>query len=174
MFGEKLKYAHQGNVEEISQKIKELTQKEEKIFVWGFMPQLYLRANRLPATRFIQCDPLTGMSRVTLGQFPGSARLWGRIRADLTGTLDAGAHPPQNRPTCPLAWPRFWKDMKENPARLIVDTSQTQFGHYQWFPPEKFPVFDRWLRENYQPVGKVHNFLFYVKKDSHWEGLYPF
>jgi hypothetical protein len=80
------------------------------IFVWGFMPELYVLADRNPASRFILCNPLSGM-------IPWVA----------------------DRAIVPAAWDTFRAELERRPPRYIIDTSPGGYRMYAQFPPEESP-----------------------------------
>lgn len=80
------------------------------IFVWGFIPEIYVLSDRAPASRFVLCTGLSGM-------IP-----WVESKAVL-----------------PEAWEIFREEMQLNPAGYIVDTSPGGYRTYERFPPEEAP-----------------------------------
>jgi hypothetical protein len=46
---------------ELSEYIKLNSGRQEKIFVWGFSPEIYVLTDRMPAARYTHCNFLTGM-----------------------------------------------------------------------------------------------------------------
>ncbi len=80
--------------------IQQFTGAKDRIFVWGYLPEMYFFSQRLPSTRFIYTNYLTGM-------IP-----WTNVEM-LVDTSYA---------VVPGAWPRFWEDFERRPPALIVDT----------------------------------------------------
>jgi hypothetical protein len=71
-----------GETREAAELIAKHTGPEERIFVWGFEPGLYLLADRLPSSRFLYDYPLMPSFKAV------HARLMNELKADLD------AHPP--------------------------------------------------------------------------------
>lgn len=80
--------------------IQRFTGPKDHIFVWGYLPEMYFFSQRLPSTRFIYTNYLTGM-------IP-----WTNVDM-LIDTSYA---------VVPGAWPHFWEDFNRRPPALIVDT----------------------------------------------------
>ncbi|MCC6414934.1 MAG: hypothetical protein IT582_03380, partial [Opitutaceae bacterium] len=94
---------------DVAQVIRDHTRADERIFVWGYEPELYVLSHRLPATRFIYAVFLTGM-------IP-----WTNIDP-LRDTSYA---------IVPGSWDDFWADFQRSPPALIVDTRGNRgFGKY--------------------------------------------
>ncbi|GEM_PF-5823649 len=54
-------YITQPRAKAIADYIRLNTSPKDRIFIWGFFPQLYALSERLPATRFSFCQPLIGV-----------------------------------------------------------------------------------------------------------------
>jgi hypothetical protein len=109
----------------------------DRIFVWGQFPQAYWASDRRPATRFLTAGFLTGSSG-------------GRSSARV-GTEYAVSG----------AWDDFQADLAAHPPALILDTSLGTA-----YSVDQFPVFDAYLRANYQPVGVVDGAILYQRRDA--------
>jgi hypothetical protein len=118
----------------LSDYIKKHSEKHEKIFVWGFAPELYSLANRLPASRYIYCNYLTGLIPWTNCQF----------NIDTSYAIVPGA------------WEIFMKEMNKNKPIYIIDTSVTNYRCYGKYPPEKFKELAAFLKENYTVETTLH------------------
>ncbi len=73
---------------------------EERILVWGYLPELHAYAQRLPNTRFIFSVYLTGMVPWT----------------NLDPSIDTSYAVVNG------AWDDFWQDFERTPAAMIIDT----------------------------------------------------
>ncbi|MDB6148184.1 MAG: hypothetical protein JWO45_1848 [Spartobacteria bacterium] len=98
----------------------------ERIFVWGHAPWIYMEAQRRPACRYILTYPLTG--RVFGGRLPG---------VDTSKWIIPGA------------WNILEQDFRKHPPVYIVDLEHGPEGRY---PVRNFPVLTRLLENSYQPV----------------------
>jgi len=94
----------------IGSEISRHTNPDDRIFVWGYVPELYFHAQRLPATRFIYTNYITGMVA------------WSNIDA-LKETDYA---------ITPDGWTHFDEDYQASPPEVIVDTGFAR--NYVKFP----------------------------------------
>ncbi len=74
----------------------------ERIFVWGYFPEYHLMAQRLPATRFVYSNFLTGLVP------------WSEMDAFIS----------TDRWISPGAWDQFRTDFADHPPALIADQEQ--------------------------------------------------
>jgi hypothetical protein len=100
----------------------------DRLFVWGYAPELYVFAQRLPATRFLYTNYLTGLIPWT--------------------NLD----PMKNTDYAiiPGAWDGFWSDWIKHPPELIVDTMGER--GYLKYPLEKQPKLWPIVQRDYAEV----------------------
>lgn len=96
------------------------------LFVWGFFPEIYVLADRMPASRFVLCTGLSGMIPWVDG-----------------------------RAVVPDSWRTFRNEMLLNPARYIVDTSPGEFRAYGTFPPEAAPELHELLERRYHIAATI-------------------
>lgn len=89
-----------GMIVQVGAAIRERTRPEDRIFVWGYVPELHLFAERLPNTRFVYSVYLTGMIPWT--------------NLDPLKNTDYAI--------VPGAWEAFWSDFEARPPEMIVDT----------------------------------------------------
>jgi hypothetical protein len=120
------------------------TTAEDRIFVWGFLPHIYLESERRPATRFIICNFLVGMV------------LPHRSSPDFI---------------LPGAWDILMKELQLSRPKFFVDSSIA--GHYAFdqHKTERYPQLDRWLKENYEEDRVIDminspSFVVWRRKDS--------
>lgn len=89
--------------------VRELTAETDRVFFWGFTPDCYVQARRLPATRFVYTTFLTGMVP------------WANVDP-LIDTSDL---------VTPGSWDSLREDFARTPPRMIVDTGvQRHQGKY--------------------------------------------
>jgi 4-amino-4-deoxy-L-arabinose transferase-like glycosyltransferase len=109
---------------------------DDRIFVWGQTPEIYLDAHRRPACRYITTFPLTGY--VFGGPIPG---------------LDTRSR------ILPGAWTNLEQDFARHPPTYIVDVhSDAKNAQY---PVKDFPVLAKLLAERYYPVAHTVGGLIY-------------
>jgi hypothetical protein len=86
------------------------TKPQDRILVWGHLPEIYWASGREPATRFITTGFLTGH--------------W-------------GGRPPQAVSpdlATPGAWVEFYRDLANHPPEYILDTSNARIRGSQYYP----------------------------------------
>jgi hypothetical protein len=91
---------HDDATKETGRLVQQFTKATDHIFVWGYLPELYFFSQRLPSTRFIYTNYLTGMIPWT----------------NLNMLVDT------SYAVVPGAWNHFWEDLERRPPALIVDT----------------------------------------------------
>jgi hypothetical protein len=111
----------------------------DRIFVWGHKPRIYLEARRHPACRYILSFPLTGS--VFGGTVPG---------------LDTHYR------IMPGAWATLEQDFKKHPPAYIVDLYSEPGALY---PVRDFPILAKLLKELYQPVVRTAEGVIYHRDD---------
>ena len=100
----------------------------DRIFVWGQSPEIYLDARRRPACRYITTFPLTGY--VFGGPIPG---------------FDTRSR------ILPGAWTNLERDFARHPPTYIVDVKPDP--KQALYPVKDFPILARLLAERYRPVA---------------------
>jgi hypothetical protein len=131
--------------------IREHAAPNDRIFVWGQAPRIYLEARRRPASRYVVTFPLTGYV------FGWSAQSILRI---------------DTRPwIVPGAWTNLEKDFaKHPPAYIVVVQVPAKNAHY---PVCDFPILNRLLTTRYRPVVRTAEGVIYRVNDSPGESNKP-
>jgi hypothetical protein len=94
---------HQDHYQAVARYVREHSQPEARIFVWGNSPEIYLYAKRRMATRYISINYQTG-------------HIWG------TASNDLGGHP--DRKGIPArSWDNLMADLERNKPDFIVDAA---------------------------------------------------
>ena len=124
-----------GNTTETGQYIRQHSSPDDRIFVWGQSPSIYLDARRRPASRYITTFPLTGY-------------IFGPPMAGID-TRDR---------IVPGAWSNFEQDLHAHPPAFIVDTEVDERARY---PLAQFPVLARLVAERYRLVARTADGLIY-------------
>ena len=109
---------------------------EDRIFVWGQTPEIYLDAHRRPACRYITTFPLTGY--VFGGPIPGF-----NTRSRIL----------------PGAWTILEQDFATHPPTYIVDVHPDPKSAY--YPVKNFPILAKLLADRYQPVAQTAEGVIY-------------
>ena len=108
--------------------IKTNTSSEDRIFVWGWVPGLYVYSDRMMATRFALTMWLTGYK-------PGND-LNENDRSDIAWT------------EAPEAWQMLEADLKHNKPALIIDTSPGNYHDFGRYPINDYPILKDFVTEN--------------------------
>lgn len=98
---------------------------DDKLFVWGYAPDLYLMSDRKPAARFNHTNFLSGL-------IPG-------IKEDNGSGIVPGA------------WEQVIRDLEGSKPLFVADVSPGNYGLSGRYPTGRFPPLDRFLKENYSP-----------------------
>jgi hypothetical protein len=128
--------------------IKARTAPDERIFVWGFNPDIYLYADRKPASRFVY-----GVFQTGLVPFTNLAPEKDTSYAVVPGTMKTLlAELDARRPT------------------FIVDCSFGPHRHFSKYPIAKFPPLDEFVSSHYVVADPAQfdpqGFRLYLIKDS--------
>ncbi len=99
----------------------------EKIFVWGFYPEIYALTGLMPASRYTYCNFLTG----------------------LLPWVNVGKNIDTSATVVPGSWDIFMGEIKKNMPLYIVDTSLGDYKEYGKYPLYKFEKFFHFISDNY-------------------------
>jgi len=105
--------------------IHDHTKPQDRVFVWGDWPALYVESDRLMASRF-----------------PGFLR----------GFARGSGRPPLNWDTTPDVWPELQADLARNPPALIVDTASAGWSDFAMYPMRNYPVLQSLIDARYHEV----------------------
>jgi 4-amino-4-deoxy-L-arabinose transferase-like glycosyltransferase len=110
----------------------------DRIFVWGQAPRIYLESQRRPASRFVVTFPLTGY-----------------IFGGLTG-VDTHDR------IVPGAWPELEQDFSKHLPAFIVDVQIPEKNAQ--YPIRNFPYLTNLLTEKYRPVARTTEGVIYAMR----------
>jgi 4-amino-4-deoxy-L-arabinose transferase-like glycosyltransferase len=116
---------------------------DDRIFVWGQSSQIYLDAERRPASRYITTFPLTGS--IFGGPLPD---------------VDT-----RNR-ILPGSWDNLQQDFAKHPPAYIIDLYSGPSAQYR---VQQFPILAKLLAEHYQPVARTADGVIYRR--DHYRAL---
>jgi hypothetical protein len=122
-------------VEAVASKVRSLTAPGDRIFVWGYWPQLYFNARRLPATRFVYAQTLAGY-------VPGHP-----------DSLDPAAD--TRHYVIADHWRLWSEDMQRHPAELIVDTAPGAIHFWEKYPIRDYPPLQEMVSRSYRLEAEV-------------------
>ncbi len=126
----------------LAELVKSITEPGDKIFIWGFYPQLYYLSGRRPASRFIFCNFLTGLQ-------PGSAAFFeGRDTSEyiVTGSREL-----------------LMEDLGKNRPRVIIDTAPADYWGYSRYPIDKYWQLNAFIAKDYRLYATVEGFAIYQR-----------
>ena len=127
---------------QLADHVRATTDRDDRVFVWGDLPELYWASGRLPATRFVHTGFLTGNS----GGRPNGA-----------GT---------SADALPGAWPMLAQDLQRRAPDLIVDTSTTTIRQQQYYPMSETLLWPL-VQQRYHLVSTVDGVRFYRLNRPH-------
>jgi 4-amino-4-deoxy-L-arabinose transferase-like glycosyltransferase len=110
--------------------IREHSAAADRIFVWGFHPDIYLESGRRPASRFVHCSFVTGL-------IP-----WTNVAPERDTTYAM----------VPGALDTLLRDLTASRPLFIVDCSAGPNRHWQKYPLEKFPALRDFVHRHYRVV----------------------
>jgi len=116
--------------------LREHSGPNDRIFVWGDKPRIYVEARRRPASRYILSFPLTG--KVFGGATPG---------------LDTRSR------ILSWAWARLAQDFAMHPPTYIVDLQND--AKNAEYPVKNFPILAKLLQKRYQPIARTAEGVIY-------------
>jgi len=123
--------------EQVAEYLDTHTERTDKIFVWGHMPEIYWASDRRPASRFISSG------------FPVGD--WGsRPEGDEAS----------NVPT-PGAFEQMMEDLEARVPRYVLDTTPAAFRGSQYSPMSKFPALRRFVDDRYEYVRTIDGIAIY-------------
>jgi 4-amino-4-deoxy-L-arabinose transferase-like glycosyltransferase len=111
---------------------------DERIFIWGQDPRMYLDAHRRPASRYVSTFPLTGF-------------IFGEPLPDID-TRDR---------IVPGAWKNLEEDFKRHAPAYVVDLYHDSDAQY---PVERFPFLAQFLARDFEPFLKTREGLIYRRR----------
>jgi hypothetical protein len=111
--------------------LKARTAPEDRLFVWGFAPQIYALSERRPASRFNFCTFLVGL---------------------VPGVKVAVETAPQYE--VPGAWDKLRRDFEAHPPAYVIDATRYR-PYFEAYPPERYPL-GEWLARDYEVDPDYH------------------
>jgi hypothetical protein len=117
--------------DEVAAAIDRLARPDERIFVWGNSPQLYVLARRPMGTRFSSANFVTGES-------PGTPTETGARNADLNQD--------------PVRWQMLFDDLERRRPALLVDAAAAGWDGYGKYPLARYPRLRDYVARHYRPI----------------------
>ncbi len=120
---------------DLAEYIKGNSGERDKIFVWGYYPEIYELANRRPASRYFNCNGLTGL-------IP-----WANAAPDID----------TSKSIIPGSWKILIEDLKKNKPLYIIDTSPGGYRAYGKYPIVKYKDLSDLVNERYVPAKEFYD-----------------
>jgi hypothetical protein len=125
----------------VADAVRAHTGPDDRIFVWGYWPQLYYHTRRRPASRFVFPQSLAGY-------VPGNP-----------AALAPGWDP--NPFIVEEHWRLFSAEMARHPADLIVDTAPGSIHFWERYPIDRYPVLRDLVARRYTRVAVIDGVILY-------------
>ena len=107
--------------------VKENSDENDKIFVWGFAPEFYILSDRMPASRYT-------FTNVLSGHIPAANE----------------SKPSTDYAIVPGSWEILMNELNQYKPLFIIDTHPDGHRAYDRYPIEKFPQLDSLVDNYYQ------------------------
>jgi len=125
--------------ETVSRYLAARTGPEDRIFVWGNVPEIYWASGVRPATRFPATQSLIAENHA------------GRTEAPKPRELD------------PQVWTWLFRDLRNHPPKFIVDTSDTTIRGADRSPLSHYPRLEQYVEDHYRFARTIDGFDVYVR-----------
>jgi 4-amino-4-deoxy-L-arabinose transferase-like glycosyltransferase len=113
---------------------------EDRILVWGHVPEIYWASGKRPATRFFTSGFLTG---------------WEPGRPGNDASVEDAT---------PGAWESFFEDLAIHPPTYILDTAYSGIRGAQYYTISRYPDLARIVYRDYTYVESVEGFGIYKRR----------
>ncbi len=120
---------------EVASYINQNSTPEDRLFVWGFNPELYVLSDRMPASRFIYCTFITGLIP-WVNKDPGIPTAHWAV----PGTMDI-----------------MLRELRENRPKFLIDATPSNKGFFGKYPVKNFPRLQQLINSNYIPDSVAHD-----------------
>jgi 4-amino-4-deoxy-L-arabinose transferase-like glycosyltransferase len=122
---------HQDRYRAVGAWVRRHTRPQQRIFVWGDSPGIYLNARRRMGTRYLWVNYQTG-------------RIWGTPYDEL------GSPPPPPQLVARETWAPLLSDLQQNRPELIIDAAAGRLDEFDEHPLWRYPQVARIVRQRYR------------------------
>jgi hypothetical protein len=133
-------YGSEPAYQSVSKFLATHSKKNDRVLVWGSVPEIYWASNLSPSTRFITTSTLTN-------SFPG------RPAFDAT---------PEKASS--LIWDWFYEDLAARPPRFIVDTAPANIRGAEYTPISRFPRLEEIVASEYRYDTSINGIAVYERR----------
>ena len=135
-----------GPYAEVARYLREHTRPDDKVFVWGYFPLIYVAADRVAATRFVGCHYLTGYAAIGLGRkLPIEA---------------------EDRLQVPGGFDQLLADLEDRHAEVIVDTAPADLHYWARYPLDRYPRLSEYVMRNFVREAEIDHTVVYRRRSS--------
>ncbi len=135
-----------GPYAEVARYLRDHTRPDDKVFVWGYFPLIYVAADRVAATRFVGCHYLTGYAAIGLGR---------RLPIETEDRLQV-----------PGGFDQLLADLEERHAEVIVDTAPADLHLWSRYPLDRYPRLAEYVMRNFVYEAEVDHTVVYRRRSS--------
>jgi 4-amino-4-deoxy-L-arabinose transferase-like glycosyltransferase len=130
--------------DEIARYVAAHSRSDERVFVWGYYPLVYVSADRLAASRFVGCHYLTGYAALGLGRVV----------------------PPEveDRLAAPGGWEQLFADLDRHAPALFVDTAPADLHGWSRYPLTRYPALAAYVAQHFERDAVVDGAVIYRRK----------
>lgn len=128
---------------DVAARVDALTAPDDRLFVWGNSPQLYVLARRPMGARFSFCNYMTGES-------PGTPTETGARSADAN--------------QWPVAWDMLFEDLERRRPALFVDAAAAGWDGYGKYPVSRYPRLRGYLDQHYRLLERRAGVVLYRRR----------
>jgi len=133
---------HEDNLQDykpLADYVKRQTEAGDQVVAWGYAPLVYWYSERMPGTRFFWSDLLVGRTTGFRGEE------YKKMKPNKS----------------PEAWNLFMNDIRKHKPVYVIDTSPANLHDYGYFPINDYPMFAKYVQENYKEEIRINNVVFY-------------
>ncbi len=126
-------------IRELGLWLRDHKQDRERLFIWGYYPEIYYYSGLKNASRFVETHFLTGQIRITAkadGLEGSKGTLWKLLEGDL-----------------------------RNPPEWLVDTSSYLLSGKYLHSMERYPEFARFVADKYALAESLHGMRIYKRRE---------
>ena len=120
---------------EVAAFVRAQSDPEDRIFVWGNSPEIYVLSNRVMATRFAFCNYHTG-------------KIWGTPLDDVDAPSDL-TYPYR----VPRAWTELFEDLRTTSPRLLIDAAAGRLDRFDLHSIDRYPQLAKVVASDYSLIG---------------------
>jgi hypothetical protein len=131
---------------EVSRYLREHTGPDDRVFVWGYFPLIYVAADRLAATRYVGCHYLTGYAAIGLGQ---------KLAPEVEDRLQV-----------PGGFTQLLADLEEHRPPYLVDTAPADLHHWARYPLARYPQLADYVAAHYVREAEIEHTIIYRRRSS--------